>query len=93
MTAIIILVVIGPHVIRKVWNLFNKNKKPSTPDSDVYEKEKYRAILLSNMEKQLAISKYLKRGFMEGSTNESDPQDMEDTQGKGPEAIKDRTKN
>ena len=38
--AIIILVVIGPHVVRKMRSLFNKNKKPSTPGSDVYEKEK-----------------------------------------------------
>ena len=39
------------------------------------------------------ISKYLKQGFMEESTNESDPQDTENIQGKEPKATKDKTKN
>ena len=45
------------------------------------------------MERQMEISKYLKQENMERSTSESDPQDMKATQGKGPEATKDGTKN
>ena len=65
----------------------------STPIMNTnYKKEWYRAIAISNMERQMKISKYLKQEGRERSTSESDSQDMKATQGKEPEAMGDGTK-
>ena len=70
---------------------FSIPKSTQTPNTD-YEKEKYKAIALSNMERQMKISKYLKHEGRERSTSESDSQDMKATQGKEPEAVGDGTR-
>ena len=62
-----------------------------TPNTD-YETEKYKAIALSNMERQMKIKEYLKQEGRERSASESDSQDMKATQGKEPEAMGDGTK-